>query len=237
MKTSKVKEVKVVDGGYLTNENLSPLKSSLIGQSGVYCIMNPSFEIYVGASKNLFRRLKEHSRENVKGNSFKLEQSFLKHGKKNHRFYVFELCNEDQVLERERFYQEKYNSVIEGLNGTASAIGGFNKIECPTTIKNREKGYSRNRGRKNTWWKKAVNSRRRNGKMSLSEETKSLISNLAKERYKSRPPENSKLVVNLETGIFYTSIKEAAEYNNINYSTLKNYLKGRCKNKTNISIV
>ncbi len=42
----------------------------------------------------------------------------------------------------------------------------------------------------------------------------------------------SKLVLDLETGIFYDSCKEASIAFNINYNTLQNYLKGYRTNKT-----
>lgn len=44
----------------------------------------------------------------------------------------------------------------------------------------------------------------------------------------------SKIILNLETGIFYLGTKEAAFYNNLNPSTLKNRLNGNLKNNTNL---
>jgi hypothetical protein len=44
----------------------------------------------------------------------------------------------------------------------------------------------------------------------------------------------SKIILNLETGIFYLGTKEAALYNNLNPSTLKNRLNGNLKNNTNL---
>jgi hypothetical protein len=44
----------------------------------------------------------------------------------------------------------------------------------------------------------------------------------------------SKIILNLETGIFYLGTKEAAFYNNLNHSTLKNRLNGNLKNNTNL---
>ena len=45
---------------------------------------------------------------------------------------------------------------------------------------------------------------------------------------------HNRSLINMENGIFYGSIKEAAEKENINYSTLKAMLTGQNKNKTNI---
>jgi hypothetical protein len=41
-------------------------------------------------------------------------------------------------------------------------------------------------------------------------------------------------LINMENNVFYGSIKEAAEKENINYSTLKAMLSGQNKNKTNL---
>lgn len=45
----------------------------------------------------------------------------------------------------------------------------------------------------------------------------------------------SKIVIDMQTGIFYESAKEAARILNYQHSTLKSYLNGRLKNKTNLS--
>ncbi len=44
----------------------------------------------------------------------------------------------------------------------------------------------------------------------------------------------SRIVIDTASGVFYYSLKEAAYYNNINYSTLKDIMAGVVKNKTNL---
>ena len=44
---------------------------------------------------------------------------------------------------------------------------------------------------------------------------------------------NSKLLLNTETGIYYNSIKEASELLSIKYSTLATKLNANCKNSSN----
>lgn len=63
-----------------------------------------------------------------------------------------------------------------------------------------------------------------------SEETKAL---LRSQRTSDKHPA-SKLVLCLETGIFYDSAKDAAIAFNIKHSTLKSRLNGTVKNKTNL---
>lgn len=48
---------------------------------------------------------------------------------------------------------------------------------------------------------------------------------------------HNRSLINMENNIFYGSIKEAAEKENINYSTLKAMLNGQNKNKTSLRYV
>lgn len=49
--------------------------------------------------------------------------------------------------------------------------------------------------------------------------------------------DNKKYIINLNNGIFYNTIREAAYYNNINEATLFNWLHGRRKNKSNLIFI
>ena len=71
---------------------------------------------------------------------------------------------------------------------------------------------------------KRVESRRKNGTLTRTEETKIKIS-------KSMIDKNNKKVIDVETGIIYKSVTEAAEKLNINRVTLTDYLSGKIKNK------
>lgn len=69
-----------------------------------------------------------------------------------------------------------------------------------------------------------------------TEEFKQKQSMIMKERLKNNNI-NCKLVLDQSTGIFYNSAKEAAKNLNISYGTLKHYLNGTVKNKTNLIYV
>ena len=72
-------------------------------------------------------------------------------------------------------------------------------------------------------------------KMSNSHKGKIFSKELREYWSKNRKSGTSKLVLNTETGIFYETIKEAAQSLNINHYTLCDILKGRIKtNKTTI---
>ena len=77
-------------------------------------------------------------------------------------------------------------------------------------------------------------------------ETKNKISKAAKgivsplkgtKKSKKKIAKHYKVVLDFATGIYYESAQEAAELNNINYSTLCYYLRGKIKNKTTLKYV
>lgn len=82
---------------------------------GVYKIVNPKGRVYIGQSININRRINEY--ENNRCNDQPgIYNSLIKYGFNKHNFTVLELCEIELLNERERYYQEKYNSVKKGLN-------------------------------------------------------------------------------------------------------------------------
>jgi group I intron endonuclease len=73
----------------------------------------------------------------------------------------------------------------------------------------------------------------------LSEETKIKMSKSQKGKPKPEEYKNkkSKLILNIQTGIYYLGVKEAAESVNMNIGTLRGCLSGNDKNKTNFIYV
>ncbi len=56
--------------------------------------------------------------------------------------------------------------------------------------------------------------------------------NMTGRSYGTNP--NANIILNKVSGIYYTSMKEAAESHDMNYQTLSNMLNGHCINKTNL---
>lgn len=85
-------------------------------QSGIYKITSPTGKIYIGESYDLNIRCKRYLNPNkIKGQKA-IYNSILKYGYESHKIKILELCDESVLLERERFYQEYFNSVENGLN-------------------------------------------------------------------------------------------------------------------------
>ena len=82
---------------------------------GIYKITSPSGRIYIGQSRNIERRWSTYYNNDCKG-QIKLKHSFEKYGAKAHTFEIIEECKFEKLNIRERYWQEFYNSMIDGLN-------------------------------------------------------------------------------------------------------------------------
>jgi group I intron endonuclease len=84
---------------------------------GIYKITNQKELVYIGQSVNLEKRLNSYKRLYVKNKGLiKLYRSLIKYGVENHTFEIIEECNIDLLNERERYWQEFFDCVENGLN-------------------------------------------------------------------------------------------------------------------------
>lgn len=88
---------------------------------GVYKITNiNNNEVYIGSSKNIERRWKEHLEDLKAGvhHSYKLQKCYNSLKDKNDlKFEVLvEVTNEDDLIDLEQFYYNKYDSYRHGYN-------------------------------------------------------------------------------------------------------------------------
>lgn len=82
---------------------------------GIYKIISPSNKVYIGQSIDIERRFKHYKRLACK-EQVKIYNSFLKYGLDAHAFEILELCDTEDLNNRERHYQDLYDSVANGLN-------------------------------------------------------------------------------------------------------------------------
>jgi len=82
---------------------------------GIYKIISPSNKVYIGQSIDIERRFRHYKRLSCK-DQVKIYNSFLKYGVNAHIFEVLELCDTEDLNNRERHYQDLYDSVANGLN-------------------------------------------------------------------------------------------------------------------------
>lgn len=81
---------------------------------GIYCIRNKvNNKIYIGSSVDIDRRFRKHRTQlNTKVHSNKhLIKAYHKYGKDNFEFIILEECLKEDLIDREMFYIEKYDSL------------------------------------------------------------------------------------------------------------------------------
>lgn len=114
---------------------------------GIYKITNPNGKVYIGQSINIEHRFYEYSLISNCEYQIKLVRSFKKYGPDNHTFEVLEECRVEELNDRERYYQDYFNVLEEGLNcrlTTSSDKSGKNSLESnlkrSKTLKGKKRG-------------------------------------------------------------------------------------------------
>lgn len=84
---------------------------------GIYKITNPKGRVYIGQSMCIRSRWILYKNYHCKAQSM-LYRSFNKHGVENHTFEILTTCNESELNDLERYYQDVYNVLDRkcGLN-------------------------------------------------------------------------------------------------------------------------
>ena len=233
--------------------------SHITNNSGIYKIISPSGKVYIGESVNIKKRLLKYLRLNCKQQN-KLYNSFLKYGVINHTFEVIEECDINDLKCRERYWQDYYD--VLGKNGLNLILTGYSEIKQTISEESiekmkktfKERGVSV--GKNNPMYGKQhseetiikISKSRRGqyggiknpmygkfGKNHPAYGNKPTKENLEKARENNLYGKNpmSKIVIDMQTGMFYESASELAELININKYTLRSKLNGHLKNNTN----
>lgn len=239
--------------------------------TGIYKITSPSGKNYIGQSINIEKRFKQYFFLNCK-QQYKIYNSLKKYGVENHIFQVIEECNIELLNERERYWQDFYNVIKNGLNLKLTKTtdkNGFFSSEIKNKISLANKGKTRteeqikkmselskgrtpyNKGLKMSEEQKNKLSKIHSGKKRkpLTLETKNKISFSQKNKPRKKHTDESKnkislalkgrngnptrslLLIDLDTGVFYDSIREYCNLYNLKHPTIYNILKGKYKNE------
>jgi group I intron endonuclease len=83
---------------------------------GIYKITSPSGKIYIGQSVNVLKRISDYKKNKNVDQQPKLYNSFLKYGTEKHIFEKLCECEENELNDKERYYQDFYNVIKNGLN-------------------------------------------------------------------------------------------------------------------------
>ena len=207
---------------------------------GIYKITSPTGKVYIGQSTNIERRFKEYKSLRCKG-QIVLHRSFLKHGFDKHTFEVLEYCDILELNDKERYYQDLYSVLKNGLNcklTTTSDRAGYISEETRLNMSIAMKKRKLTPEQLLAGTKRLIASNKKRAGIPLKESTKiklrlANIGTTCVKRQGFNHP-NSKIVLCLNTGIFYGSAKHASIAYGIGYSYLKNRLSNKKENKTNL---
>lgn len=202
---------------------------------GIYKITSPTNKIYIGQSIDIEKRFKYYKRKSCKGQIILL-RSFDKHGTNKHKFEILEQCEIFELNDKERYYQDLY-SVLNGKG--LNCILTKSKDKSGVGIKHSEstklKISQANKGKIKSEKTRALLSKNKIGNKiwvgrKHREETKILMSKNSASR---------KIILDLNTGVFYNSMTEYCKLYDLKLPTLYSQLSGkRNKNKfTNLIII
>lgn len=197
--------------------------------TGIYKITSPSGKVYIGSSKNINRRLMYYKSLDCKG-QIRLYNSFLKYGYDNHRIEVLEECDFKDLYKRENYYGNLYD--VLGVNGLNCVLPSFNDNKKNVSEETRLKMSQSKTGVKNYFYGKTHTAETKQkirlfqtGRKHTDEHKLKVSINNAKNK--------AKLVLDLNTGVYYESAKEVSDLYKIKHSTLRAKLNGNNKNNTN----
>lgn len=219
---------------------------------GIYKITSPVGKIYIGQSRNIYRRIRDYKKMHCK-NQPHLYNSFKKYGTENHQFETLEHCSVDIINEREIYFINLYRSTYNqfGLNCKEGGVKG--KFTDEVRAKMSEKaqgGKSPMEGKKHSLEVRLKMSELKKGKTTykkgqkVSEVERARLRMIRIERTtspetrakmsKSMMGKNCKKVINTSNGKVYDAVYLAADELGIKHTTLIAMLRGQNFNRTTL---
>ena len=109
---------------------------ALLKKAGIYKL-SAGGHIYIGSSKNLYSRLREHRHDlesNKHSNSF-LQKVSDKYGINNIKIDIVEFCNPEDRIIRERFWIKELKADMNFKDPVTGELSDFSKIKLSNSIK------------------------------------------------------------------------------------------------------
>lgn len=95
---------------------------------GIYKITNPRGKIYIGQSIDIKRRFTHYKNLKEIKKQRKIYYSIKKYGYDYHKFEILEICNRNELNEKEKYWIKFYNCCNRGLNISEGGEGSFGKF-------------------------------------------------------------------------------------------------------------
>jgi group I intron endonuclease len=182
--------------------------------SCIYKITSPTGRVYIGQTVNYKDRICRYRIGQFKKQK-RLYLSVKKHGIENHSFEILELCKPELLNVRERYYQDLYD--VTSKKGLNIRLTETNDKSGYLSESSKLKISKKNKGKGNGMYgKKIKESSKVLQRIKLSGENNYL----------------SKWLINLETGIFYPCLAQAANTINMDKRLLWANITKYKKNKT-----
>jgi group I intron endonuclease len=224
-----------------------------IKNCGIYKITSPTGKIYIGQSIDLKKRLNTYrSMYKSTKRQVKLYRSIEKYGWLNHQFDIIEYCSIEDLNCSERFWQDIFDVIGEnGLNCILQNCGDARRICSQETKDKISKANSGENhpmfGKKQTEEAIKLRTDKIRGEnhylfgKNQQQETRDKISSTLKSRCVNVGGKNgnAKLILCLETGIYYDSVRDASRAYNFKMRAIERMLNKNCPviNKTSLVYV
>lgn len=192
---------------------------------GIYKITSPSNRVYIGQSENIHKRWKGYNCESAVKGQIRIYQSLKKYGVENHIFEIIEECEFLDLNKRERYWQDFYD--VLGPKGMNCYLTETDELPRKFSKERNLKISKATKGRKRSPETIAKIAAKSRGRKRTEEQRLAMIG-----RNKGNENKKSKLVLDLEMGIYYDCVREAAEALCRNYSSLRSSLQGCYKSRT-----
>lgn len=189
--------------------------------SGIYKILNTNNnKSYIGSTVNLYTRCNGHKSKLNRGihHSPYLQNAYNKHSKQGFIFIILEECNPEELLTKEQYYLDTFKPEYNICKIAYSNLGRKVSKQGKINISNSKKGFKRSI----------------EANIKCSNTLKAMDHRPSKEALNKAREMCKKKVINIVTGEIYSSLKEAANINNICNKQLSNKLLGKRKNNTNL---
>lgn len=188
---------------------------------GVYRITAPDNRVYIGQSVNILSRWRDYKKNNKISDQPRVYESMVNFGYDNHKFDVLIECDKNDLIKFEKIFTTFFDSTdqINGLN-----------INCGRDISEETKNkiaYANSHPTEETRRRKRLsNLGRKHSETARQNMSKSQIGNL-----------NSKGKKCMIDDLTFNSIRKAAIFYNMPYTTLIAMANNTIKNKLNIKLL
>ena len=113
---------------------------------GIYKIISPNKNIYIGQSINIEKRFSDYKKLNNCKKQTALYRSFLKYGVEKHLFEIICECKISELNHKERYYQDLYSAI--GKNGLNCRLTASNDRSGKLSEETKQKLSNSKKGKK-----------------------------------------------------------------------------------------